>query len=450
MQIEKLERIDFLKSQLKISLISEFIPFNIIEDYKSKNIKKYRERLYTLEIIIQSMLFQAIHEDKSEQNAVLFLSKHYDALRKEYYDKIGKIEEQSKLEPKKRGRPLKTLLKIQKSKLKEVSINTASYNEAKQRLPLDLLQEIVKSIEIPNMNENLWHGHRVLIADGTTLDTFDNKELRDYFMPDGVNQKASLPIVKIEGLIDLYTGMIVDMEIDNFRSSESRMLKALYRSIPSGSIILGDDLYSSYSHLCYSKNHGCDIIAQGKHERKDKIIKVNGDNDTIVEWEIYKRPAWFTEEDLLPKKMQVRRIIFTDPRNPKYKLCIYTTLTDTKKYKAVDIIALFSSRWDIEVGFREIKVVMKMEHLRNKSVSMIIKEIYSYWIAYNIIRKIMYKVYSEEDTNFFSLREKLHIEYSNHQNELYNLDRLGRTYIRKSPGRYGGATQEKAKTTKTQ
>jgi len=81
---------------------------------------------------------------------------------------------------------------------------------------------------------------------------------------------------------------------------------------------------------------------------------------------------------------------------------------------------------------------------------MIIKEIYSYWIAYNIIRKIMYKVYSEEDTNFFSLREKLHIEYSNHQNELYNLDRLGRTYIRKSPGRYGGATQEKAKTTKTQ
>lgn len=37
MQIEMLERIDFLKSQLKLSLISESIPFNIIEDYKANN-----------------------------------------------------------------------------------------------------------------------------------------------------------------------------------------------------------------------------------------------------------------------------------------------------------------------------------------------------------------------------------------------------------------------------
>lgn len=312
------------------------------------------------------------------------------------------------------------------------------------------MQEIVKSMDISDRDKNLWHGHNVLIADGTTLDTFDNKELRDYFMPDGVNQKASLPIVKVEGLIDLYTGMIVDMEIDNYRSSESRMLKVLYRSIPAGSIILGDDLYSSYSHLCYSKNKGCDIIAQGKHARNDKIIQVNGDNDTTVEWRIYKRPAWFSEDDSLPERMQVRRIIFTDPRNPKHKLCIYTTLTDVKKYQSVDIIALFTSRWDIEVGFREIKVVMKMEHLRNKSVSMVMKEIYSYWIANNIIRKLMYKVYSEDGVNFFSLREKLQIEYSNHKNELYNLDKLGRTYVRKSSGRYGSRTQEKAKTTKTQ
>ena len=447
MQSEHLEKIDFLKSKLEISILSEYLPFNRISEYKRENGKKYRERLYPLEIIIQAMLFQAINEDKSEQNAVLYLSEHYQSLQKEYYKQTAELIERAKSEPPKRGRPVKRQIRIQKSKLSDVSINTASYNEAKKRLPLELLKEIVKSIAIPESSENLWYGHRVLIADGTNLDTYDNKELRDYFMPDGVNKKASLPIVKVEGLIDLYTGMIVDMEIDNYRSSESRMLKVLYRSIPVGAVILGDDLYSSYSHLCYSKSHGCDIIAQGKHERNDKIIQALGENDTIVEWQISKLPAWFTQEDVLPKKMQVRRITFTDPRNPKHKICIYTTLLDNKKYKAVDIIALYASRWDIEVGFREIKKVMKMEHLRSKSVSMIMKEIYCYWIAYNIIRKIMYKVYTEEDANFFSLRETLQIEYSKAQIQLYNLDKLGRSYIRRSPGRHRKNYQEKTKKT---
>lgn len=447
MQREHLEKIDFMKSNLGLSLLMEYLPLNVIEEYKKEHIKKYRERLYSLEIIVQAMLFQAVSDDKSDQNAVLFLSEYYRTLQENYQTKTAFLSEQSKLSPKKRGRPLKRLIKIQKSKLSDVSVNTASYNEAKQRLPLELLQKIFKRIEIPCTANNLWHGHRVLIADGTNLDTYDNKELRDYFMPDGVNKKASLPIVKVEGLIDLSTGMIVDIEIDNYRSSESRMLKALYRSIPSGSLLLGDDLYSSYSHMCYCQSHGCDIIAQGKHERNDKIIQVLGENDVIVEWHISKLPAWFTEEDILPKKMQIRRIIFTDPRNPKYKLCLYTTLKDSKKYKAVDIIALFASRWDIEIGFREIKTIMKMEHLRSKSVAMIEKEILTYWIVYNIIRKIMYMVYTKDDTSFFSLREKLQIEYTNYKNQLYNLDKLGRSYIRKSPGRYAKDPSEKAKET---
>jgi len=447
MQREHFEKIDFMKSNLELSLLTEYLPLNVIDEYKKEHGKKYRERLYPLEIIVQAMLFQAISDDKSEQNAVLFLSEYYHALQQNYQNKISELTEQSKLSPKKRGRPLKKLIKIQKSKLSEVSVNTASYNEAKQRMPLELLQKIVKSIEIPGVENNLWHGHRVLIADGTNLDTYDNKELRDYFMPNGVNKNASLPIVKIEGLIDLYTGMIVDIEIDNYRSSESRMFKSLYRSIPSGSIILGDDLYSSYSHLCYCISQGCEIIAQGKHERNEKIIQVLGENDVIVEWHISKRPAWFTDADVLPKTMQVRRIIFTDPRNPKYKLCLYSTLMNPQKYKAVDIIALFTSRWDIEIGFREIKTVMKMEHLRSKSVAMIAKEILSYWIAYNIIRKIMNMAYTMDDANFFSLREKLQIEYSNYKNQLYNLDKLGRSYIRKSPGRYAKNPSEKAKET---
>lgn len=441
----QIEQINYLKTQLKMSVISEYIPFHVIDEYKQTIKKKFRERIYSLEIILQAMLFQAINEDKSEQNVVLYLSEYYSQLQKKLLNQESELTEKYQNQEKRRGRPRKKHLKVQKSKLKEISINTASYDESKKRMPLQLMVKTVESIEIPTKEENLWNGHRVFISDGTNCDTVDNKELREYFMPDGINQKASLPIIKIEGLIDLYSGMIVDLEMDNFSSSESRMLKELYRSVPPGTIIMGDDLYSSYSHMCYSKNRGCDIIAQGKHKRSDKIIKSINSNDCIVEWKIRKRPAWFTDEDYLPPTIQVRRISFKNPRFPKSELYIYTTLLDENKYKANDIIALYLSRWDIEIGFREIKKILKMDHLRGKTVEMVKKEVYAHWIVYNIIRLIMYNASVKNNDNFFSLGEAFQTEYSIYKNKDYNLDKLGRTYIRKSPGRYGNNINKEEK-----
>jgi hypothetical protein len=448
-QIDQIEQINFLKSQLKLSVLSSYLPLQLIEEYKSSSPQKFRERLYPLDVILQTMLFQAISEDKSEQNAVIFLSEYYKNLREVHDEQESFLKDNLKNQPKRRGRPTKHLVKIQKSKLQDISINTASYNESKKRFPLELIIKIVENLQTPANKDNLWNGHRVFVADGTNCDTVDNKELREYFMPEDAHAKASLPIVKIEGLVDLQSGLIVALDINNYRSSEGRMLKVLYSKIPKGTIILGDDLYSSYSHLCYSQSKGCDIIAQGKHIRNDKIVRIINSQDAIVEWRIYKRPSWFSPEDFLPKTMNVRRITYKNPKNPNKELYIYTTLTNELKYSANDIIALYVGRWDIEIGFREIKKILKMEHLRGKTVEMVKKEIYSHWIAYNIIRLLMYKVYTEKDANFFSLREELQTEFAIYQNKDYNIDRVGRSYIRKSPGRYGTYIKEKEKKEKT-
>jgi hypothetical protein len=442
-QIDKFEQINFLKSQMKLSILSNFLPLDIIDKFKEANPKKFRERLYPLDIVLQTMLYQAVNEDKSEQNAVLFLSEYYKTLREKIHEQEAKAIENSLNLTKKRGRPKSLRVKTQKSKLHEISINTASYNESKKRFPLEIVKSIAEHINIPTNKDCLWNGHRVYIADGTTCDTVDNEELREYFMPDGVNPKVSLPIMKLEGLIDLYSGMIVGIAIDNYRSSEHRMLKSLYDIIPKNTIILGDDLYSSFSEMCYCQNKGCDIIAHGKHLRIDKIVRIISAKDVIVEWKANQRPDWFSPNDFLPKLMKVRRVSYKDPKNPKKELYIYTTLIDENKYSSNDIIALYASRWDIEIGFREIKKILKMEHLRGKTVEMVKKEIYSHWIVYNIIRLIMYKAYTEEDANFFSLREELQAKFAIYQNKDYNLDKLGRSCIRKSPGRYGFNVKEK-------
>jgi hypothetical protein len=435
------EIIDFLKTQLFLPNLANFLSFDVIDSFKKRNPRKYRERLYSLEIILQVYLYQAVQDDKSDTNALKYIHQYYKTLQERIKEEELLLSKESLID-RKRGRPRLHFVSTQKSKLKEISFFPSSINEAKQRFPLELMEDVFKSIEIPQYNNSTWHNHKVYIVDGTTFVTPDTKELREYFMPDGVNAHASLPVVKFLGIIDHQTGMMLDFAIDNYKSSESKMLKSIYNCTETNSILMGDDLYSSFSHLYYAMYQNKHMIAQGKHKRNDELIKELGINDAIVEWTLAKKPVWFSQEEYKQKKLQVRRIRYQNPRNPNLITTIYTTLLDHIKYPSGDIIALYASRWDIETGFRELKKIMKLEHLRTNSVQMVKKEIYSHIIAYNILKKINASVFNNRNTDFPPLREELQNNYRIYKDKFYNLDKIGRSYIRKSPGRYPGSNQE--------
>ena len=175
----------------------------------------------------------------------------------------------------------------------------------------------------------------------------------------------------------------------------------------------------------------------------DKIVRKYSENDVIVEWSVNQRPAWFTDEDQLPKTLQVRRISFKDPENPEHMSYIYTNLFNPIKYTATDILALYFCRWDIELSFREIKIVLNMEYLRNKTVSMVLKEVLIYLILYNIIKIIMIRAIDKNNIDFFSHRKEVQISNTVYTDKGGYIDSLGRTYARKSPGRNGNIYTKK-------
>ncbi len=72
----------------------------------------------------------------------------------------------------------------------------------------------------------------------------------------------------------------------------------------------------------------------------------------------------------------------------KGKLLI-TTLLSAKDTSKSDLKALYKKRWQIEVDFRNIKTTMGMETLSCKTPEMNEKEIWVYFLAYNLIRLLM-------------------------------------------------------------
>lgn len=435
-----IEQFQLVKSQLLLPIFSDFIKYDEIQEYKKNSGKTYRDRLYPLELTYQTYLFQATSKDKSDVNSLIFLDKYFKNKAYEAEQLEILLKKQAELNkinmPKAKGAPKKKFVKIHKSKTQQISLNTASLNTAKHNFPLQVMISSFKSTQVKGEDVKYWNGHRVFIVDGTTLLTQDKKELREHFMPDNVKNEGVLPIVKLEGMIDFFSGTLVDVAIDNYRSSESRMLKTMYDNIPVGTIVLGDDLYSSYGHFTYASSRNTHIIACGKHKRNDFLKKKISNNEELVEWRIRQqhRPLWFNEEDNLPSNITVRKIRYLDPKSSKEKV-IYTTLLDHIKYNILDIIALYERRWDIELCFRDIKVELDLEYLRGHSVDMVLKEIYSHLIVYNIINIIIYSAFKSERAVFSPLREKIQTLYTKYKTEYYNLDKQGRTYSRKSTGR---------------
>jgi len=76
----------------------------------------------------------------------------------------------------------------------------------------------------------------------------------------------------------------------------------------------------------------------------------------------------------------------------KGKECrILTSLTDAMRYPSDDIVDLYTHRWEIELGYREMKqTLLNSEYtLRSKRPDMVEQELWGLLLAYNLIRVAM-------------------------------------------------------------
>ncbi|MBI2804057.1 MAG: transposase [Planctomycetes bacterium] len=66
---------------------------------------------------------------------------------------------------------------------------------------------------------------------------------------------------------------------------------------------------------------------------------------------------------------------------------VATTLTDADAFTSDDIAELYHQRWLVELDIRAIKITLGMDVLRCKTPDMVVKEIWTCLLAYNLIRQ---------------------------------------------------------------
>ena len=287
--------------------------------------------------------------------------------------------------------------------LPPVANNTASYCEARQRLPEEVVWDLARrsgqSIHEKADVRWLFQGRPVKLLDGSTV-IMPDTEANQAEYPQSRSQKPGLgfPIARMLVIISLAVGTVLDAAIGPYQGKQSSEL-GLYRQISGqlqrGDIALADRFFCNYWVIADSLRRGVDVVFRLHQARKADFRRGRrlGPNDHIVTWPKSQRPDWMSPDAYaaLPKELNLReiRVRIKDKTKRTRVLVIVTTLLDATKYQASALGDLFRQRWHAELDIRSLKTTMRMEMLRTKSPEMVRKEIGMHLLAYNLIRGVM-------------------------------------------------------------
>ncbi len=93
----------------------------------------------------------------------------------------------------------------------------------------------------------------------------------------------------------------------------------------------------------------------------------------------------------LPDQLEVRevRVTVRRPGARVRNLVVVTTLLDESVHPQADIADLYHRRWHVELDIRNIKQTLGMDILSCKTPEMIRKEVWTHFLGYNLVRRIL-------------------------------------------------------------
>jgi hypothetical protein len=272
-----------------------------------------------------------------------------------------------------------------------------SYCEARQRLPLAMITSLLERV-VDWTHEHLRRqvagarstGHaRVLIVDASNFSTPDTPDLRRQIgLYPSAKPDVAYPMGKLLGLLDLATGLFVQMLALPMVVHEASRVVHLHPFLQSGDVLLGDRAFCTYVHLALLNQRG--VFACFRLHQHRRPGKSNG----VQRWSKIKRlPAWMSVEQfaLLPAWIDVRLVSYTVDRAGfrSREVTLATTLLDERAWPDATLVELYRQRWEIETCFDHLKTTLGMNMLKCKSAPGVMKELAMYLLAYNLVRLAM-------------------------------------------------------------
>ena len=277
--------------------------------------------------------------------------------------------------------------------LSGLDFHRSSYGRAVQRLPetfFTLLAGAVTRKLRRDRPAKLWHGHRVLLLDGSGLSMPDTPELQAAFgQPGGRRPGCGFPVAHLLALFDHADGYLVETHLAPLRTHDLAHAPTMHDAMQAGDLLLADRAFGSFAHLALLQKRGRHGLFR-QHQRRPRGLR----RDRLATYPKPKeKPSWLTAAEYaeLPATIVVRevRVKVRVPGCRVRHLVLVTTLLDREKYPARDLAKLYAQRWQVETNLRHLKTTLNMDVLRSQTADGVRKEVQAFALAYNLVRSVM-------------------------------------------------------------
>lgn len=233
-----------------------------------------------------------------------------------------------------------------------------------------------------------WRGLAIYGADGTTLRVPDSAENRAHFGGQDTrwNSTSGYPLVRLVTVMALRSHILVGARFGAYASSEGALAHELWPLLPDHSLAIVDRGFFSARILVGIERGGIGRhwLTRAKSSLAYTRIERFAVGDELIEVNVSSEAR--KKDPSMPKTWRMRAIRYQ--RRGFQPQFLLTSLLDPTRYPAAEIIALYHERWEIELGYNEVKRVMlaREETTRSKSPRGVAQELWGLGIAYNLVR----------------------------------------------------------------
>ena len=329
----------------------------------------FYRRIYSLAVTLWYLIYQRLNADKTLDAAVKDL-------------RAGGAD---RLSPSRR-QPLSKKVR---------SHDTTSYNDARQRMPVEFLlwalgkigtsaQKAFKTVALANRSFQLLDGSSLAIASNLAVTPHYPPARNQHGCSDWCLMRVVLGFCAVSGVI--LSAIEGPMLLSEQALSWSLMAQAV-----ASTVWIADRNFGVWSVVAQALHHHQDVIVRMTHARAQRIGRgrtwVSG-QDEIITWHRTKHDKFAPgTADVL---VQGRLIYVRVCREGHFMdLWLFTTLLDREAFPVSRLVELYGWRWQVELDFRYVKTQLDMQMLDVRSAPMARREFYAGLIAYDLVRLMM-------------------------------------------------------------
>lgn len=286
--------------------------------------------------------------------------------------------------------------------LPSVSLTVApsSVVEARARLGADPMEWLF-SISAEHWahasaRKHSWRGLAVYGADGTTLRVPDSKENAAHFgYARSVRGESAYPMVRGVGLMALRSHLLAAVAFGPYETGEITYAVNLWSSVPRDSLTIVDRGFLSARILIPLARDGTNRqwLIRTKKNQRWRALRRLGPRDVLVEMNVSSEAR--KKDPSLPKVWVARAVTYQ--RKGFRAQTLLTSLVDPEAFPAEEIATLYHERWELELGYDEIKTELldREEAIRSRTPEGVKQELWGVFLAYNLVRLEMERVADE-------------------------------------------------------